>query len=345
MKVVVLSVHVPFVRGGAELLAGWLSDNLEERGHETELVRLPFRWNPPRVVLDHMLSARLTRIRPADRVVAMKFPAYLVPHENKVLWLLHQFRLAYELWATPHQGLENGHEAARVREAVHAADNAYLPEAGAIYTNSKVTSRRLQHFNGLDSTVLYPPLRDPGSFRCESYGDYVFFPSRITPTKRQQLLVQALAHTRSGVRAVIAGAPDVSSYLDPLRETIEREGLASRVELIPEWISEERKLELYANALAVVYPPLDEDSYGYVTMEAFYAHKAVVTCEDSGGTHELVEDGVTGRVVAPTPEALAEALDELADDPALAERLGHAGRERLETLNVSWDAVVERLTA
>ena len=59
MKVVVLSVHVPFVRGGAELLADWLADNLEERGHETELVRLPFRWTPPRLVLDHMVSARL----------------------------------------------------------------------------------------------------------------------------------------------------------------------------------------------------------------------------------------------------------------------------------------------
>jgi glycosyltransferase involved in cell wall biosynthesis len=338
-------VHVPFVRGGAELLAGWLADNLEARGHETELVQLPFRWNPPRAVLDHLLAARLTQIRPADRVVAMKFPAYLVPHENKVLWLLHQFRPAYELWGTPHQGLQNSHEAARVREAVVAADNAYLPGARAIYTNSSVTSARLKRFNGLNSTVLYPPLRDPSSLRCERYGDYVFFPSRITPAKRQELLVQALAHTRSGVRAVIAGAPDVPAYLDPLEETIEREGLVDRVELIPEWISEERKLELYANALAVVYPPVDEDSYGYVTMEAFYARKAVVTCEDSGGTHELVEDGVTGRIVSPNPVAMAEALDELAEDRALAERLGHAGRERLDTLNVSWDVVVETLTA
>jgi glycosyltransferase involved in cell wall biosynthesis len=345
VRVVVLSVHVPFVRGGAELLADWLAENLEERGHEAELVRLPFRWNPPRAVLDHMIAARLTRVGPADRVVAMKFPAYLVPHEHKVLWLLHQFRPVYELWATPHQGLENGHEAARVREAVVAADNAYLPEATAIYTNSTVTSARLKRFNGLDAAVLYPPLRDPGSFHCESYGDYVFFPSRITPAKRQELLVEALAHTRSGVRAVIAGAPDVPAHLDPLLETIERDGLGDRVELIPEWISEERKVELYANALAVVYPPLDEDSYGYVTMEAFHARKAVVTCEDSGGTHELVEDGVTGRVVAPTPESLASALDELAEDGALAERLGESARRRIETLDVSWDAVVEKLTA
>jgi glycosyltransferase involved in cell wall biosynthesis len=345
VRVAVLTVQVPFVRGGAELLADWLTENLRARGHETELIRLPFRWDPPQAMIDHILAARLTRLGPADRVVAMKFPAYLVPHENKVIWLLHQFRLAYELWGTPHQGFENGHEAARVREAVVAADNAYLPTARAIYTNSSVTSSRLKRFNGLDSTVLYPPLRDPGSFRCESFGDYVLFPSRITPTKRQELLLRALALTNSPVRAVIAGAADLPMYADALREIIEREGLDNRVELIPEWISESRKLHLYANALAVVYPPLDEDSYGYVTMESFYARKPVLTCTDSGGTLELVEDGVTGRVVKPRPEALAEALDELADDRALAEQLGVGARRRLEDLNVSWDAVVETLTS
>ena len=250
-----------------------------------------------------MLAARLTRMRPADRVIATKFPAYVVPHENKVVWLLHQFRPVYELWGTPHQGLENGPEAARVREAVMAVDNAYLPEAKAIYTNSGVTSTRLKCFNGLDSTVLYPPLRDPGSFRCESYGDYVFFPSRITSTKRQELLgAGARAHALWRPRGH-RGRRDLPEHLDSLRDLIDREGLGERIELIPAWISEERKLELYANALAVVYPPLDEDSYGYVTMEAFYARKPVVTCNDSGGTHELVEDRVTGRVVAPSPVA------------------------------------------
>jgi glycosyltransferase involved in cell wall biosynthesis len=345
MRVVVLTVQVPFVRGGAELLADWLTENLREHGHEVELVRLPFRWNPPRAVLDHMLAARLMRVHSADRVIAMKFPAYFVPHENKVLWLLHQFRLVYELWGTPHQGLEDGHEAARVREAVVAADNAYLPEAQAIYANSAVTSTRLQHFNGLDSKILYPPLRDPASFRCEGYGDYVFFPSRITTAKRQELLVQALAHTRSGVRAVIAGAGDLPQHVDSLRDLIARENLGGRVELIPEWVSEKRKIELYANALAVVYTPLDEDSYGYVTLEAYQSGKPVVTCGDSGGVLELVEDGVSGYVVPPRPEALAAALDELAEDHALAERLADGGRAKVARLGISWDAVVEVLTA
>jgi len=71
----------------------------------------------------------------------------------------------------------------------------------------------------------------------------------------------------------------------------------------------------------------------------------VLTCTDSGGTLELVEDQVTGRVVAPSPVAFAEALDELAEEPALAERLGERARRRLDELDVSWETVVETLTS
>jgi glycosyltransferase involved in cell wall biosynthesis len=343
MRVAVVTTYIPFVRGGAELLAEWLTEKVTERGHEAELVRLPFAWSPPDKIVHHVLSARLTRLRSVDRVIAMKFPSYFVPHDDKVLWLLHQFRQAYELWGTPLQGFPTGPDAARVREAVIAADNAFLPEARGIFANSTVTANRLKRFNGLDATVLHPPLRDESPYRCESFGDYVFFPSRISPAKRQMLLLEALAYTTSNVRAVVAGSPDVPDYLEGMRELVEREGLSDRVELIGNWIDEERKLELYANALAVVYTPVDEDSYGYVTLESYQSGKPVITCDDSGGVLELVEDGVSGYVVPPRPEALAEALDELAEDRALAERLGAGGRENVARLQISWDTVVEAL--
>jgi hypothetical protein len=101
MRIAVVTNQAPFVYGGAEQLATWLGEQLRQRGHEAQIVRIPFRWHPPGKVLDHMLAARLLHIRSADRVVAMKFPAYYIRHESKVLWLLHQFRQAYELWGTP----------------------------------------------------------------------------------------------------------------------------------------------------------------------------------------------------------------------------------------------------
>jgi glycosyltransferase involved in cell wall biosynthesis len=89
-----------------------------------------------------------------------------------------------------------------------------------------------------------------------------------------------------------------------------------------------------------VFPPLQED-YGFVTVEAFASRKAVVTCRDSGGPAELIEDAVTGLVVDPTPQALARALRRLADDRALAERLGAAAESR--GAQFTWQGAVEQL--
>ena len=90
-----------------------------------------------------MLAARLIAVRNVDRVIALKFPAYYVQHEHKVLWLLHQFRQAYELRGTSLDDLGGSSEARTVAESVARADNAYLRQAKHkhIFTNS---SRRLR---------------------------------------------------------------------------------------------------------------------------------------------------------------------------------------------------------
>jgi glycosyltransferase involved in cell wall biosynthesis len=86
---------------------------------------------------------------------------------------------------------------------------------------------------------------------------------------------------------------------------------------------------------------VDED-YGYVTVEAFLSGKPVVTCKDSGGTLEFVEDGATGFVVDPEPQALALALNRLYLDRRLAREMGAAGRPRVA--GIGWDAVIDALT-
>jgi glycosyltransferase involved in cell wall biosynthesis len=97
---------------------------------------------------------------------------------------------------------------------------------------------------------------------------------------------------------------------------------------------------LYAGALGVVYPPFDED-YGYVTLEAFLAAKPVITTTDAGGPLEFVQDGVNGFICEPEASSLAAAIERLAGDRALAERLGRAGRRVAET--ITWDGVIEQL--
>jgi glycosyltransferase involved in cell wall biosynthesis len=343
MKVAVVNNQAPFVRGGAELLAEWLRDKLREYGHEAEVVRIPFKWSPATKIVDHMLAARLVRLAGADRVVALKFPAYFVPHENKVLWLLHQFRQAYELWGTPYQDIPNSPIGHRVRESIIRADRSFLPEAKRIYTNSEIVGHRLRVYTGIESEILYPPLLAPESLRCESYGDYFFCPGRITAGKRQHLAVEAMANVAGSSRLIIAGQPETTEDLERLTAVIQELQLERRVEVIPRWISEEEKIRLMTHARGVVYLPFGEDSYGYVTLEAFHARKAVVTLADSGGIMELVRDRHNG-LVSSDVEGLSLALQELADDRDLAESLGGAALSTLEELDISWDRVICELT-
>ena len=350
MRVGLLTVQVPFVRGGAEMLAESLRGEIRRAGHEAEIISLPFKWYPPAKIPEHMLACRLVDVEdsngvPIDRVIGLKFPAYLARHPNKVMWLLHQHRGAYDLWGTELGDLHRSADGAHVRSAIQEADTRLIPEARACYTISRKVSERLRRFCDLPSTPLYHPPPGAEHLREGEYGDYVLVPSRINRSKRQELVVEALALTRHPVRAVFMGAADDKAYESGLRRAAERGGASSGERIT--WtgsVSDERRVELYANCLGVVFVPWDED-YGYVTLEAMLCSKAVVTCADSGGPLEFVEDRSNGLVCEPSPAALAEALDLLWEQRRLARDYGQAGRERYRGMGIGWEKALSCLLA
>lgn len=343
MKIAVLNNSVPFLRGGAEDLADALVREFEARGHDAELVKVPLRWASPLQVAESMVAAASLRIPQADLVVALKFPAYLVPHPRKVIWLLHQFRQVYDLWGTDLQDIPSDRQGQRLRAAIREADMQAFSESRSIFCNSTVTANRLRDYNGVGSTVLLPPHREAGSFRPGPYGDYVLAIGRVNEAKRQHLLVEAMAHAPAGVRLVVAGSPETDGDVRKIHDLIDKHGLADRVQLVARYISDEEKVSLLAGARAVAYVPVDEDSYGYVTAEAMMSAKPVITCSDSGGVLELVRDGVTGWIAPPSPEELGLVISECAADPERCASLGALARQAVDDLDLSWDRTIDRL--
>ncbi|MDQ1573013.1 MAG: hypothetical protein QOH44_572, partial [Actinomycetota bacterium] len=208
MKIAVANNMAPFIHGGAEELATNLVARLAARGHEVDLVRIPFKWEPYTVLPKQIAIGREMSLDQADKVIALKFPAYLIPHDHKTLWLLHQYRQAYDLYDAGYSNIPATPEGDRVREAIVRADNAAFEGSRKIFTNSPTTSARLSHFNSVSSEVLYPPLNDPELFRPEARDSYIFAGGRVNAMKRQELLIRALVHTPERVRLVIAGPPD-----------------------------------------------------------------------------------------------------------------------------------------
>jgi glycosyltransferase involved in cell wall biosynthesis len=347
MRVLIATVQVPFVRGGAEMHAEGLRDALLAAGHEAEIVLLPFKWYPPERIVDHIFATRLFDVtgsvgRAIDRVIGLKFPAYLVRHPNKVLWILHQHRAAYDFWGGPLCDLMHYPNGEEVREAVRSADAAFIPEARAVYANSRNVAGRLKRFCGIDSDALYHPPPGADLIHSAPAEDFLYLPSRVNPSKRQLLIVEALAVCREPVRVRFAGATDDTRYMTEIGDRISALGLADRIDWLDE-VSDEVKRDLYARCLGVLFPPVDED-YGYVTLEAMLARKPVITCSDSGGPLEFVRDGETGLVAEPTPQALAAAMDRMWRERDVAAHWGEAGRALYDSHDISWTHVVETLT-
>lgn len=348
MRILIATVQVPFIRGGAEIHAEGLRDALLAGGHSAEIIALPFKWYPPERILDHMLACRLLDVTeaagtPVDLLIGLKFPAYLIPHPNKVLWILHQHRTAYELWDHPLGDLIYYPNGAQVRDAIVQADRQLIPQARAVFANSRNVATRLKSFCDIDATPLYHPPPNAELFYCAPAEDYIFFPSRVCLPKRQSLVIEAMAQTRNPVQLRFAGIPDRQSYLDELNSLARKLKVADRVKWLHE-LPDDKLRDLYAHSLAVVYPPIDED-YGYVTLEAMLASKPLVTCTDSGGPLEFVIHEQTGLVVEPTAKALAAALDRLWEGREQARAWGEAGRARYEALGLCWSKVVRTLLA
>ncbi len=333
----------PYLYGGAVLLTTWLEEALVSRGHEVETYRIP-TVDHPDTLASQMVGLRMWDFTGyGDRLIALRTPSYVVKHQSKVVWFLHHHRGAYDLWET-YPSVPNDPSGREFRRMMFASDDMALSECEHIFTNSARVSERIRRFNGLPSEVLYPPLGENVQYPSGPAGDTMLYVSRVVPHKRQLLVVQALALTRNPIRLVLAGRDDLNSdYAAEIYRQIDHLGLVGRVDFVNTVISEQTKARLMAESLGVVYLPLDEDSYGFVGLEAAAARKPLVTTTDSGGVLELVDNGVNGIITDPEPAQLALAFDALYEDRGGADRMGLAQADRLAALNISWDHVVDRL--
>ncbi len=342
-NILICTTQVPFTKGGAESHVAGLQRALVKAGYNAEVVALPFKWYPPTEIMRGAMAWRMLDVtaangKPIDLVIGMKFPAYLVAHERKVLWILHQHRAAYNLWGTQFDDLSTYPEGVRVREWIHHCDRRFIPEAKKVFANSKTVAERLKRYNNIESEALYhsPPRAE--RLHAAEYGDFIFYPSRLEPQKRQELLIEAAKHLRTPVKIVLAGSSRDRKHYESL---IAKNGVGDRV-CLKGFVPEEEIVELYANALGVCYLPFDED-YGYVTLEGMLSAKPVIVPCDGGGATEFIEHEQDGLIVNPEPRAIADVLDQLHADRMRAQRMGERGREKILAMNLSWQGVVERL--
>jgi glycosyltransferase involved in cell wall biosynthesis len=325
-----------------------LEHALKARGHEVDSAWIPFRSHWPEIAQQTLAlrSLDLTSAsgKKVDLLITIRYPSYAIPHDNKVCWFLHHHRGAYDLWGTPFQDIPNTPEGIHVRDAMIQSDNLYLRELRKLYPISSALVERLRTFNQIEADgVLLTPLPNPEPYFCGEYGNYFVYSARFTPAKRQALLVEALAHVRSPFKIVLIGKSDTKEYENEILKLIKKHHVENKI-VLKGWLSEEEKAHLTSNAFAALYVAYEEDGCGYSTLEAFHAHRAVITCSDSGGTLDVITHEKNGLTAEPTPEALAEAMESLWANKARTAQMGENAYRTLAEKEITWDRVVEALT-
>lgn len=381
MKIAIVAPSpVPFQVGGAEhlwwALQTWIN---RESGHACELIKLPSPEGDLASLVDGYRRFAALDLSAFDVVISSKYPAWMVDHPNHVCYMLHRLRGLYDTWngAAFGETYAKDHPAVRAIESHMLAtagrreglpgffdafatlrDRADLPEGLLAFPGpfakrlvhyldgiglapdrirrftaiSKTVAARTSYFPpGAPVAVLYPPSNIEGL--STGGADYFFTVSRLDAPKRVGLIVEGFRHTGLDVKLRIAGT-------GPQREALEALAAGdARIEFLG-YVPDRELAALYRDAIAVPFVPYDED-YGYVTIEAMLCAKPVVTCADSGGPNEFVEDGVTGFRVAPDARAIGHALEKLVRDPDAARLMGSRALDRVRP--IAWGPVVAGL--
>jgi glycosyltransferase involved in cell wall biosynthesis len=380
MKIAVAAPSgVPFVLGGAERLWNGLVTAINaDTPHDAELIKLPTRELDLPNLMSSYRAFHALDLSHFDLVVTSKYPAWMVKHPNHVIYLVHTLRGLYDTYhltglptsvgrsdgpvrdlasflegatevTDPDEifgrfeealaGLGPRHPAFRfpgplARLLVHRLDAiGKAPTRIRRYLAiSSTVAKRANYFpRGVAVDAVHPPSDLPGLHGGRH--DYFFTASRLDKPKRVDMLIEAMRMVRASVPLLIAGiGPDEGRLKELARGD-------PRVRFLG-FVSDAQLADLYANALAVPFVPLDED-FGLIAHEAMLAGTPILTCDDSGGPTELVVNGINGVVTEGSPVAIGEALQRLGTNPGWAVELGAQATRR--AAEVTWERVVNRI--
>ena len=372
---------VPVTWGGAERAVDGLRAAIERHTpHRAEVMKLPVdESNLVGIVAGYRDFSRLD-LSAHDRVVSVKYPAWIVSHPRHTLLMFHPLRGLYDtyhLFGLPLHPSPQTREVADLRTFMGSwGERSALPEfferfdaaqraIGRHHTDLAFPgpfAREVVHW--LDRVALGPGqveryaalsrtvARRPDYFPAGVHPKVVPLPGDLEP---------APPRTEPGHSFFTASRLDGAKRLELVIDAMAHvpgdvalriagtgplaDELRARAAHDPRisfcgFVPDESLAVMYREAIAVPFVPDDED-LGLVALEAFSQATPVVTCTDSGGPTEFVADGVTGLVVPPTPAAVGRALARLAADRTWAADLGREAQRR--GARVTWARAVADL--
>ncbi len=218
---------------------------------------------------------------------------------------------------------------------------------------SRFTQRRLHEKVDRVSTLVVPEGVDFGRFQAPAdpslvpQGRYLLSVGPIKPRKGYSVSLEAFALAKKAapdLQYYIVGMIHDDDFHQQLLESAQKAGVVDSVHFLGQ-VPDDQLIALYRGCAAFVLTPLtlgtQFEGFGLIYLEANACKKPVVGSYGCGA-EEAIIDGETGFLVPQgQPEAAAQAIIRLLEDPEMAERMGIAGYERASLM--SWDVTAEKL--
>lgn len=348
--------------------------------HSCELIKIPVRednfWNLIHAYRD-FYNLDLSHF---DAIISTKYPAWMTSHPNHICYMFHCLRGFYDTYYTMNmpedvdagqnsyilrvcEYIELSHGNPDIKEMFRLLDvlwenRSEIPSAffafphpfirkiiryldfaalskineGAFFSLSETVKKRTEYFpDGIDPKVLYLPSHLT-RFHTDSY-QYLFTISRLDAPKRIDLIIKSMKYVESDINLIIAGRGPEEVRLKELAAD------DKRIKFVG-FVNDDALVDYYANALAVVFVPFDED-YGLITIESMMSHKPVITCSDSGGTTEFIEHSITGYIAEPNAKSLGKMMNLIAGDKEKSIEMGNKAYQKVQ--EITWKSTVDPL--
>jgi len=198
---------------------------------------------------------------------------------------------------------------------------------------SETVKERIKEYYHRNTDISYPGI-DFHTFKKGEYGDYILSLSRLVSAKRVDMIIKSMDFVKDKkIKLIVAGDGDEKEKIIQLTKknpNVEYKG----------FVDNKTAVKLYANALAVVYIPINEDE-GYGPIEAGASAKATIGVNE-GGLRETIINKKTGFLIDNvTAEKIAEKIDYLAKNRKIAKKMGKDAFEY--TKKFDWENVLPSL--
>jgi len=307
MKIMVAAAVTANSSWEERVFAEALCTEIKRQGHQTDFFFLPVVNEllslPEQMVMFGMLDIENS----ADLLITIGYPAFALPHKNKVICLFSITPELNEAWDTEY-GMLATPQYVSLKEALYQAELRCF-EGQKIICASRLLAEDIKNRYGNSPSVISLPNLYPFSPANNDNTEqhYLICETDLQPISRIETILQSMKEANESTRLHLYIHGSKLVYREALEMRIDRLGISDRISVIDGFIDK----TTMGKAAALISIPYQSRRIPLEVTAALAEGVPVITTSDSGCLLELVKNKVNGLVTEPISKSLAIAINSI----------------------------------